>query len=45
VLAQVGATIEDAMRRYVESIETGRYPAAEHAYSLRLTAADAASRR
>jgi 3-methyl-2-oxobutanoate hydroxymethyltransferase len=35
VLAQVGRTIEDAMRRYVQDIVSGQYPRPEHVYRLR----------
>jgi 3-methyl-2-oxobutanoate hydroxymethyltransferase len=38
VLAQVGKTIEEAMRRYVENIASGEYPRPEHAYRLRAPA-------
>lgn len=35
VLADIGNRIETAMRRYVADIESRRYPAAKHAYSMR----------
>jgi 3-methyl-2-oxobutanoate hydroxymethyltransferase len=35
VLAQVGRTIEEAMRRYVQDIVSGQYPRPEHVYRLR----------
>jgi 3-methyl-2-oxobutanoate hydroxymethyltransferase len=34
-LAQVGKTIEEAMRRYVADVASGAYPGPEHAYSMR----------
>lgn len=35
VLAQVGAQIEQAMRRYVSDIVEGRYPGPQHCYPMR----------
>lgn len=35
VLADVAGAIEQAMRSYVDAVETGRYPAPEHVYPLR----------
>lgn len=35
VLAQVGQVAEDAMRRYVQDIESGAYPAPQHVYPMR----------
>lgn len=42
VLADIGNQIEAAMRRYVADIESRRYPAAKHAYSMRRTGEPAA---
>lgn len=35
VLAQLGEAMQAAMERYVQDIHAGRYPAAEHGYSMR----------
>lgn len=35
VLAQVGRTCEEAMRRYVQDIASGAYPGPEHVYPMR----------
>ena len=40
VLAHVGQTMEQAMRRYVEDIVAGRYPGPEHVYPMRRTRGD-----
>ncbi|MBK9126793.1 MAG: 3-methyl-2-oxobutanoate hydroxymethyltransferase [Phycisphaerales bacterium] len=40
VLAEIGTTIEAAMRRYVRDIETGVYPAPQHVYPMRKEAAE-----
>lgn len=38
VLADMNSFVEDALRRYVESIAAGRYPGPEHVYPLRAKA-------
>jgi ketopantoate hydroxymethyltransferase len=35
VLAHVGKVCEEAMRRYVQDIESGAYPGPEHVYPMR----------
>ena len=42
VLARVGRDTQDAMRRYVEAISAGKYPAVEHVYTMRKSTAHAA---
>ncbi|MCA9243202.1 MAG: 3-methyl-2-oxobutanoate hydroxymethyltransferase [Phycisphaerales bacterium] len=42
VLAQVGKVIEDAMRRYVQDIQSGAYPGAQHVYGMKKASAGAA---
>lgn len=42
VYAQVGRDTQDAMRRYVEAISAGEYPAAAHVYPMRKSTAHAA---
>lgn len=42
VLARVGRITQDAMRRYVDAVSAGEYPAAEHVYPMRKSTAHAA---
>lgn len=40
VLADMNTYVEEALRRYVESIDAGAYPAPQHVYPLRTKAGD-----